>query len=217
MKRETKSKLAKIALLCATLIWGGSFVVLKNAISSLPTFYVLAIRGTIAVIILSAIFWKNFKNVNRTYIWHGAVMGTLLIMAYGLQTLGLTTTTPGKNAFLTSVYCVLVPFFYWIFTRIRPDRYNVLAAVLCIIGIGFVALRGESIAEGGALISTGDILTLASGCLYALHIVAVARFASQKDVVLLTIIQFIVYSAWAWIIAFLFEEAPVSISGAACS
>ena len=34
----------------------------------------------------------------------------MLYTAYAIQTYGLALTTPSKNAFLTAVYCVLVPF-----------------------------------------------------------------------------------------------------------
>ncbi len=212
MKDSMKSNLAKAALLFTTIIWGGSFVVLKNAVNTMPSFYVLGVRSAIAVVILSIVFWKRFKKINRSYIREGGVMGTLLFVAFAFQTIGLTSTTPGKNAFLTSVYCVLVPFFYWIFTRIRPDRYNVGAAILCIAGIGFVSLRGESLISGGSLIAIGDVLTLISGVFYALHIVAVARFASGKDVILLTVIQFIMYSILSWTMCLLFENVPASLT-----
>jgi len=212
MKDKTKSNLAKSALLISTIIWGGSFVVLKNAITTMPPYFVLGMRSLIAAVILSIVFWKRLKKLNRQYLWEGAVMGVLLFTAFAFQTTGLMTTTPGKNAFLTSVYCVLVPFFYWMFTRIRPDRFNILAAFICIIGIGFVSLRGESIIIGGSLIAIGDVLTLISGIFYALHIVAVARFASGKDVILLTIVQFVIYCILSWGMFFLFEKAPVSIS-----
>jgi len=127
---------------------------------------VLGVRSLMATIILSVVFWKRFKKMNRIYLWEGSIMGVLLFVAFAFQTNGLMGTTPGKNAFLTSVYCVLVPFFYWMFTRIRPDRYNILAALLCIIGIGFVSLHGESLTAGGELIAAGDILTLISGIFY---------------------------------------------------
>jgi len=212
MKDQAKSNLAKAALVVATIIWGGSFVVLKNAITTMPPYFVLGARSLIASVILSIVFWKRFRKMNRTYLWEGGIMGVLLFIAFAFQTNGLMGTTPGKNAFLTSVYCVLVPFFYWMFTRIRPDRYNIFAALLCIIGIGFVSLRGEAAASGGALIALGDILTLISGIFYALHIVSVAKFASGKDIILLTIIQFYVYCILSWIMFFLFEKAPSSIN-----
>lgn len=212
MTDTAKSNLAKAALVVATIIWGGSFVVLKNAITTMPPYFVLGARSLIASVILSIVFWKRFSKINRTYLWEGIIMGILLFVAFAFQTNGLMGTTPGKNAFLTSVYCVLVPFFYWMFTCIRPDRYNIFAALLCIIGIGFVSLRGEAVASGGSLVAPGDILTLISGVLYALHIVSVAKFASGKDIILLTIIQFFVYCILSWIMFFLLEKAPSSIN-----
>ena len=212
MKDQTKSILAKFALLSATIIWGGAFVVVKNAIQSLPTYYILGMRSAIASVLLSIVFWKRFRKMDRRYLWQGAILGTLLFLAYAFQTKGLISTTPGKNAFLTSIYCVLVPFFYWIFSKIRPDRYNVIAAVLCVIGIGFVSLRGDNIGTGGALVSLGDTLTLICGIVYAFHIVAIARFAAGKDVILLTILQFIVFSALSWSMSFLLEKMPEVIT-----
>jgi drug/metabolite transporter (DMT)-like permease len=123
-------------------------------------------------------------------------------------------TTPGKNAFLTSVYCVLVPFIYWFFSKIRPDRYNILAACICIVGIGFISFRSDFITSGGSLVALGDVLTLISGIFYAFHIVAIARFSSGKDVILLTIIQFIVFCGLAWTMSFALENIPASLSSA---
>lgn len=212
MTDSRRATLAKSALLFTTLIWGGSFVVLKNAITTMPPYFVLGVRSAIAAVILAIVFRKRLSKINRSYLWEGSIMGVLLFVAFAFQTNGLMGSTPGKNAFLTSVYCVLVPFFYWMFTKIRPDRYNILAAFICIIGIGFLSLRSESFSGGGALIAIGDILTLISGVFYALHIVAVAKFASGKDVIVLTIIQFVVYCILAWILFFIFEKAPTSIS-----
>jgi drug/metabolite transporter (DMT)-like permease len=96
-------------------------------------------------------------------------------------------------------------------TKVRPDRYNVIAAFLCVIGIGLVALRGDSFSAGQSLVATGDLLTLISGVLYAIHIVAIAKFTEGKDVILLTIIQFCFYTAIAWVMSLFFEKMPSSI------
>jgi hypothetical protein len=66
-------------------------------------------------------------------------------------------TTPGKNAFLTVVYCIIVPFLYWGIAKAAPDRYNLVAAAVCLPGIGFVSLNG------GFSMSAGDLLTLLGG------------------------------------------------------
>ena len=55
--------------------------------------------------------------------------------------------------FLTAVYCVIVPFLYWAAARRRPDRYNILAALLCVTGVGLVSLDGD------LSVNAGDVLT----------------------------------------------------------
>ena len=73
----------------------------------------------------------------------GGLFGVFLFIAYTTQTFGLTGTTPSKNAFLTATYCVLVPFLAWRVFHRRPDQYNLLAAFLCITGVGLVSLSGD--------------------------------------------------------------------------
>lgn len=204
-KTEKYGILAKTALLVATLIWGSTFVILKNAMDSIPPFFILSFRFLTATLILSAIFWKKLRLINKKYLWQGAVLGVFLAAAYGLQTIGLQNTTPGKNAFLTAVYCVLVPFMVWAVFRKKPDRYNFIAALTCIVGIGFVSL------EGDFTIQFGDYMTLLSGIFYALHIVFVSGFNRDKDAVLLTIIQFCTAGVLCGVISLGSETVPQSI------
>lgn len=129
-------------------------------------------------------------------------MGTALIIAYSLQTFGLAETTPGKNAFLTAGYCVMVPFFYWMIAGRRPDRYNISAAVLCVAGIGLVSL------DANLTMGRGDFLTVLCGIFYALHIIVSARYTQNADVMLLTIVQFFFAAVWSGAACFLFEPFP---------
>lgn len=187
------AKLATPLILIATIIWGGSFVVMKSSVESVPTFWLLAIRFSVSAVVLAILFHKRLKIVDKQYIIRGTVMGFLLFVAYTFQTFGIAQTTAGKNAFLTAVYCVIVPFLYWVVEKIRPDRYNILAALLCIAGIGFVALNGDF------TINIGDILTLVGGFFFATHIVAVARYAKGFDIFMLTTIQFASFGIFAFI------------------
>mgnify|MGYP003296236167 FL=1 len=196
---------AKLALLLATLIWGSSFIIMKDALDDITTYYLLAIRFTGAFVLLGIVFWKKWKHINKEVIIAGLIMGTALIAAYAFQTFGLMDTTPGKNAFLTAGYCILVPFLFWGVTGSRPDKFNVIAAVLCIVGIGLVAL------DDNLSVGRGDLLTLVCGVFYALHIVVSAKFTRSMDVMLLTIGQFFFAAMWSWALAFLFEP-PLIVS-----
>jgi len=196
-------RLAKPMLFAAAIIWGSSFFIMKGAVDIIPTFYLLAIRFTGGAVLLALVCWKKWRmHFTRDYLWRGAVIGAFLFLAYSVQTFGLMGTTPSKNAFLTAVYCVLVPFLYWIAVKKRPDRYNILAAVLCVAGVGLVSLTNDF------TITWGDGLTLVCAFFYAAHIVAVAKVSPAKDIYLLTVFQFAFAALYAWICGALFQELP---------
>ena len=191
--------LAKLALFLATVIWGSSFVIIKDAVNLITPNFLMAIRFTGAFIILSLIFRKNLRAITRDMIWKGAVMGICLFFAYFFQTLGVMQTTPGKNAFLTAVYCVLVPFMAWITGSNRPDRWNIIAAFICITGIGLISLQSDF------SMGIGDALTLIGGFFYSCHMVAVAKYGEGKDPVAMTILQFAFAAIIFWGATFVYD------------
>lgn len=204
MNEALLKKLAKPMLLAAPIIWGSSFVVMKHSLDSFTPFYLLAFRFTAAALVLALVFWRMWKKMDKGYLLAGLVTGTCLFLAYAFQTFGLDRTTSGKNAFLTAVYCVIVPFLNWLIVKQKPDKFNILAALICIVGIGMVSLTSG---EGGSLtINLGDLLTLAGGFFFAAHIVAVNQFADGRDIFLVTTLQFAFFAAWSWVGALAFRE-----------
>ena len=199
------SLLSKLALLTASLIWGSSFFIMKNSVDVFPMYALLAIRFTIGCSLLCLAFFRRLKNITRKTLSRGSLLGVLLFAAYTLQTLGLKDTTPGKNAFLTAIYCIVVPFLFWMVTKKRPDVYNCLAGVLCLGGIGLVSLTG------GFSIGMGDALTMAGGIVYAVHIVVVARVSRDEDPVLLTLVQFGAAAICCGSVSLVTETFPSSI------
>ncbi len=200
--------LAKLALLTTAILWGTSLTVVKTASATFKPNFILGIRFVVAAIILSVIFHKKFKLLNKKNLISGLTIGFFLFIAYSSQTLGVTFTSPGRSGFLSASYCVIVPFLFWIVDRTKPDKYNIIAAIFCIIGIFFVAMANDS----GSLLPTtyrelmGDGLALLSGLLFASHIVSVAKLSRGNDPVLMTILQFISAGILAWITSFIFED-----------
>lgn len=206
MNETIMRRLAKPMLLAAAFIWGSSFFIMKGAVDVIPIFYLLAIRFTGGAILLALLCWKKWKTLTPDYLWRGAIIGALLFLAYSVQTFGLAETTPSKNAFLTAVYCVMVPFLYWLVAKKRPDRYNLLAAVLCVSGVGLVSLTSD------LTITRGDVLTLCGAVFFASHIVGVAKVSEGKDIFLLTMLQFAWAAVYAWVFGLLLQDfPPVSI------
>lgn len=200
-----KGTIGRLALVCTTLIWGTSFVILKSTLDSITPLWILAIRfGGAALIMLLACLPK-IKQLDKHYIIGGVLMGACLTAAYTVQTYGLVYTTPGKNAFLTATYCILVPFLYWIIFSNKPDKFNIWAAVICLVGMGFVCLNED------LTVNIGDILTVFCGLFYGLHIIVTARYVEGRNPLILTMVQFAVAAVLCFIFALLFEPKPQSI------
>ena len=204
--KDRKNFLGHLALWGTAFIWGTSFVILKEALDSIGTMWVLALRFIIAAAQLLLAAGKRLKTLGRDGLRGGVLLGVCLAAAYIFQTYGLKYTTPGKNAFLTATYCVLVPFMVWVFFKRRPNAANIIAAFMCVFGIGLVSLSGTS------PFNIGDALTLVCGIFYALQIILTERFIGDCDALSLTSVEFGTAAVICLAGALIFESAPVGLS-----
>ena len=168
---------------------------MKSSVDVLPTFWLLAIRFSFAALVLAVVFIRRWKVLDKQYLIGGTVMGFCLFLAYTFQTFSLEQTTSGKNAFFTAVYCVIVPFLYWFIAKRRPDRFNLIAAFLCIGGIALVSITGDN----ASAFNMGDVLTLIGGFFFAAHIGAVSRYSEGRDIFILTTLQFASFALFSWL------------------
>lgn len=189
MGREIPTFVFKIAIVVATMIWGLSFVVMKDTVEVLPPAWLLGVRFTSAGLILLVILWRRVRKAFSVKVLvMGALLGLFDFLAFLAQTVGLQHTTPGINAFLTALYCVIVPFAWWLIAHRKPSVFNLVAAVLAVAGVWFVSVNGQ-----GTMLTMGfgEAMTLLCAVLFAIHIVFVSKFSLVADVLALTVLQFI--------------------------
>jgi len=168
-----------LLLLLVTVVWGWTFVVVKDAVSQYPTVPFLAIRFGLALLVLAP--WIR-RLPSRRELGVGAVVGALLAAGYFFQTLGLNYTSPGNSGLITGLFVVFTPLLER-FTG-RPVGARTLAAVL-------VALAGTVLLAGGGAggIGVGDLLTLACAIAFALHIVLLSRWSPGLQPASLALVQ----------------------------
>lgn len=201
----------KVGLVVTTIIWGGSFVVTKGALESISAGWLLAIRFFAAGVVSVPLFWRRLRaNFDGTHVFAGAVIGISGGLAYLVQAVGLTYTTPAKNAFLTATYCAIVPFLHWAISHRRPGIHNFIAATLCIMGVFLVTMGSAGLAAFS--LGVGDALTLVCAVLFALNIIAIAYLTTAHDVATLTVIQLFVFSAICAMWALLSHEPAPDVS-----
>lgn len=198
----TKKELFADGLLLLTaLIWGSAFAVVKNTLDSFAPAALIAMRYLIATPIVAFVFRKHLKGLTRGDILRGAVVGLLLASAYIVQTIALQYTTAGKNAFLTTIYVLLVPFLNGLLFHQRLRSADFIAAGMMLAGIGLLSLDGETGGLGG-----GDLLTLVCGVLFAGHIISVERCQKATNAYALIVLQFAFTAGIALVYSLLFER-----------
>ena len=183
-----------LLLLLTAMIWGSSFVFQKYAVEQLSASFIVAGRFTIAGILLMAITFRKWKTIDRGCLWGGFLAGFTMSLGQILQTVAMGLgTSPGKSAFLTAAYCVMVPFFGWFFMKERPKKNHLLSAVICLAGIGLISLNG-----GGGLM-LGDGITLLCSVVYALNIIAIAMYSTGREPIVFTMVMLVTAAIFGWI------------------
>lgn len=183
-----KQYIADGMLLVTAIVWGSGFVITAIALDYLTAYQVMAGRFLLASIILIVLFGSRLKKASKSVIWKGVLLGTILYIAFALQTVGLQYTTPSKNAFLTAVNVIIVPLIAFAVYKRRIDGYEIIGSIIAIIGIGFLSLQGS------LTMNIGDALSLACAVAFAFDIFCTNLFVQKEDAITLTIIQFITAS-----------------------
>jgi len=202
MTNKQRMLAADGGLLLAAFFWGCSFAVMKAALQTFPTFWLLALRFNAAFIILCVFFGRKFIGESKRLFSMGMIAGLLLFGAFATQTFGLTLTTSGKQAFITSIYVVFVPFFAWMITRVFPSKICLLSVFLCCIGM-FV-LTSEDVSA----FNVGDAFTILCAAIFAAHLLYVGYASRIVSPILLASLQIGVVGILSLIIAPFFSEWP---------
>lgn len=177
---------ADLALAGIALIWGATFVLVKEALRDASALVFLSLRFSLATLALGCAFRPlAAKFTNRALLMRGGlVAGLCLFAGYLLQTLGLRYTTPSKSAFLTGLSIVMVPLLGALAGRRAPSVAELLGVAAATVGMGLMTLE-----SGLARINLGDLLTLACAAGFALHILAMGHWAPQTNFQALTLVQ----------------------------
>ena len=183
---------AELVLVGITIIWGTTFVIVKSALTDVSTFLFLALRFSLAALVLAVIYRKS---VRRNALGAGLLAGSLLFTAYVFQTLGLELTTPSKSAFLTGLSIPMVPLASSLVYKVRPRLVEVAGILVATCGMMLMTLPASSFTGAGLTISRGDLLSFLCAVTFALHIVVIGHFSPIKGFESIAVIQLAVAAA----------------------
>jgi len=199
---QLKNVLANVGLLYAAAIWGTTFVVVKDSLDNIDPVVLVGYRFSLAALLLGIYLVAKGKPLFANF-KVGAFLGFFLWALYVPQTIGLGFTTASNSAFITGLFVAFVPVFSMIIFKRRPAMKDFLAVLVSIIGLYFLT--------GGLIESNrGDLLTLITAMMYALHILFIDRYAKELDPYVMAFQQFLFVGLLSLLVS-VFFGLPFSI------
>ena len=181
--RSNAERAGVAAMLGATLLWGGTFVVIRDSVRALDPVTLVFLRFTAAAVLLGTLAAWLRPRFDRAAWMGGTLGGSCAAAGYLCQAIGLQSTTAGTSAFLTCMGTLFAALFAWLLLAQRPSG-------LLLAGIA-LALAGSALlpTEGALKLGAGEIWTLLGSIAYALQIVVLSRYAPSAAPVAIALIQ----------------------------
>jgi drug/metabolite transporter (DMT)-like permease len=171
---KSSPTIALVALLAITAIWGWTFLIVKQAISRVPVMDFLAVRFTVATIVMIVLRPVSLRNMTRRGLWRAIVLGIVLGLGYITQTYGLLSASAAVVGFITGMFVVFTPVVGWVWLRHQISGNTWLAVAMASVGLALLGLHGWSV-------GVGELLTLGCALFLAIHIVGLGKWSSQHE------------------------------------
>ena len=185
---------ADLSLMFCSLIWGTTFVVVKNALDHASPFVFLAVRFSIAVILMAILRPQVIQQIEDQEIFAGMRLAFFMFSGYCFQTAGLQYTTASNSGFVTGSSVVLVPLLLGVFWGRKLTRWIYVGAFAALVGLYFLTVPSE----GLLYLNRGDVLTFIGAGFYAVHIILVGEYSQEHSVSALSLIQVAGCAVMAW-------------------
>jgi drug/metabolite transporter (DMT)-like permease len=180
------------SLVAVALIWGATFVLVKQALDNISTLLFLTVRFGLASVAVALLFRRRAQAdlQQRHSPWPslggGVIAGCCLFSGYVLQTFGLKYTTAAKAGFITGLYIPLVPLFGAVAYRRKPRLGELLGVASAFLGMALMTVQGDILSIG-----LGDALVMGCAVAYAFHILVLGHFAIKASTPILTLTQIV--------------------------
>ncbi|SDF32644.1 DMT family transporter [Sporolituus thermophilus] len=197
---------ADLSLLFVTLIWGTTFVVVKNALADIGPFWFVGIRFGLAFLFLAVLYHRRLLAAWRSHARLAGLIGLVLFGGFALQTIGLEYTTAANSGFITGLSVILVPVIGRFWGQKGPGPATVAGIISAVLGLGLLTLSSDF------RFNVGDVLTLLAAVAFGAHIVMVGQYAPRGDAVVLAILQIGAVAAAGLAGGFAFEPVPAVFS-----
>jgi drug/metabolite transporter (DMT)-like permease len=201
------------ALFLVTLIWGGTFTIVKLSLADVSSMMFVGSRFLIATIILFPFAIKKIKSLSGIQFRKGIFLGFILFISFATQTIGLKYTAATKSGFITGSVVLFIPLFQVIIERRKPSGSSLAGAFLVLCGLILLSVKGTSLGnllnEIGSDFNVGDFLTLLCAVFYAIYVVYLDMFSREIETTSLVFLQVIITAVSAFIFSVILSWSGV--------
>ena len=187
-KKKLLELRADFLLLTVAISWGVTFLMVQDAIQTVPVYAFIFWRFIIATIIMAIISYKYFNQLNKESVVYGIILGIFLFSGFATQTFGLTFTKSSIIAFLTGLNVIIVPFLAFVIFKQHVRIMVFIGSVLAVIGLYMLTMSGK------LTIGTGEILGIICAAFFALQIIFTDKYSKKVNVFMLVLFQFLTVS-----------------------
>ena len=192
-------RLAEGLLFLATIVWGSTFIVMKNVSDALSPAGFVFFRFLVATLLCAVFFYRRIARVRWKTLSKGVFLGVFLFLGILMQVWGLQSTSASNSAFLTGLVVITVPLVQSAMTHRKPSSGTAVGALLAVAGIGF--LSGVFPALRFDRLVLGDLLTLVGTLAWTVQVVALDRLVEGEDAYALSFVQFLTVTLAAGAVA----------------
>jgi drug/metabolite transporter (DMT)-like permease len=208
-----RSLKAHLLLVLITLVWGSTFVLVKQALEEASPLALNAVRMLLAAVLLGIYYRRHLLHLDRRAVLTGSTVGVFLFLGYALQTAGLRLTTPSKSAFLTGVSTVLVPLLLVVFWRTRIHLWRLAGIFLALCGLFLMTVpAGRQGLADFANVNLGDLLTIGCAFAFAFQIILLGRATQRFPFEQMSVLQVGVAAALMMVAAPFLEHPHLRLS-----
>ena len=176
------------ALVLITAAWGATFLIVHIAVQYSGPWFFVGLRFIIAGLISALLFARALRDITLKELMAGTIIGVMLYLGYGLQTVGLQTITSSTSAFITAFYVPIVPLLQWVVFKKPPRLPTWIGVALAFAGLILLA-NPTSI---GFAFGTGEVVTVISTLPIAAEIILISWFAGKVHLGRVTVVQLLV-------------------------
>jgi len=193
-------------LILVTIVWGSTFLIVKYTVGTVNEFLIVFIRSALAFLaMLIYLLYKDWRKIfNQKAFFYGSILGVLMAITYGAQTIGLKYTSTGHSVFITSSAVILVPFILFFLYQVKLIKIDVLSVSIVFAGLFLLTYDLET------QMNIGDMITIITALSYAFHVVLAERFVNKSDTITIITYQFFA-AAVVGLIAFLFTNTETVV------